>query len=152
MIYAIEAQGSLGPCTRESHTPGLVKIGKANNPEMRAKVLATGTPYELRLLASMDWPDEIERLIHAAFRDLRRTGEWFHPDEWMMSFVSTMMCPHGATDEEKFAICMRLLVERLSGWRISNIDGGKCCAPDKRTIILEDGSEAPNPDWPGAEG
>lgn len=132
MIYAMEAHGSQGRCTKDSYTTGLVKFGKANDPKARVKVLATGCPHELKLLAYCDWPDEIERLIHAAFKDQRLHGEWFVPDDWMKSFVSTMMCPNGASDEQKLGACMQLLAERLTGWPTRSIKGGICRAPDMR--------------------
>lgn len=129
MIYAIEAVGSR--CTKDGHAPGLVKFGKANNPEHRLKVLGTGAPFPLRLLASVDWNDDVERLIHAAFKSQRVNGEWFEMDDHVGSFVNTMMCPH-ATDEQKFGACMQVLVEMLTGWSCSYGLEGKCLAPDIR--------------------
>lgn len=133
MIYAIEASGSHGGCPHGGKNPGRVKFGKANNPEERLRVFKTSSPFPLKLLAACDWPDEVERLIHAAFKDQRRTGEWFVPDGYVASFVSTMMCPNGATDEEKYAACMTILVEKLSGWSMrAGLQWGACRAPDKR--------------------
>lgn len=152
MIYAIEALESCGPCTRDGHRLGLVKIGKARDPEKRLRALSTGSPHELRLLASCDWPDEVERLIHAAFKAKKYNGEWFRPEGHVLSFVSTMMCNHGATDEEKYAACMTILVEMLSGWSMRpDMAPGECRAPDKR-FIVEDGITRPNPDWDAARG
>lgn len=133
MIYAMEAEGSRGTCPHGAKNPGRIKIGKTNNPQSRLSALKTGSPFPVKLLAACDWPDEVERLIHAAFKDQRLHGEWFVPDRYMASFVSTMMCPNGATDEEKYAACMTILVERLAGWQLDPIlEWGKCRAPDKR--------------------
>lgn len=131
MIYAIEAVGSYGSCDQKGHRHGLVKFGKARRPQKRLKELSTGSPHPLKLLASVDWFDDIEPVIHAAFKDRRKNGEWFSPDDSLMSFVSTMMCPHGATDEQKFLSCMLILVERLCGLKCSyaySLGAGACRA------------------------
>ena len=130
MIYAIEATGSRGKCPHGAPHPGCIKFGKAKNARARVKVLATASPFPLRLRAAMDWPDETERLIHDAFADLRMHGEWFYPDEYLASFVSTMMCHHGASDGEKYDVCMRILLDRF----LRRPCDGKCQAPDKRYI------------------
>ena len=91
----------------------------------------------------MDWPDDMERVIHDAFADLRLNGEWFRPDTYMSSFVSTMMCHHGASDSEKHHICLGILVDRF----LRRPCSGKCQAPDKRFIW--NGSEyALSEAWP----
>lgn len=132
MIYAIEAKGSRGECPHGAVKPGSIKFGKARDPEARVRTFATSSPFPLELLASVDWPDEVERLIHAAFKQRRIHGEWFEPDRHVASFVSTMMCPNGATDEEKYTACMTILVEMLSGWELRpGLDYGSCRAPDK---------------------
>lgn len=132
MIYAIEALDYKCKCAGGKHTAGLVKFGKANNPEYRVGVLRTGSPFPLKLLASVDWADETERLIHAAFKHRRVHGEWFEIDDHIETFVCTMMCDHGATDEEKFNACMLILVEMFTGWRLyPGMEPGLCRAPEK---------------------
>lgn len=124
MIYAIEVLGSRGDCTAGEHVFGLVKFGKANDPESRLKVLATASPYPLRLLASVEWTDDVEGLIHRAFGKFRVNGEWFEASNSVQSFVSTMMCPD-STEELKYAACMQILAETLSG----GYHNGTCQAP-----------------------
>lgn len=117
MIYAIRACGA-----------NRVKFGKAKSPAKRIKELSTGSPYHLCLMAAVDWEDEIERLIHAAFKKQRVNGEWFEVDDHVKSFVSTMMCPN-ADDAEKFGACMQILVEMLTGWSCHwGLEPGTCRA------------------------
>jgi hypothetical protein len=109
MIYAIEARGT-----------NRIKFGKVKNPEKRLKELSTGSPYHLHLLAAVEWNDEIERLIHAAFKGRRVAGEWFERDEYIDMFVTYMMeNPYGEPNyakESRYGICMQILVEMLARW------------------------------------
>ena len=61
---------------------GLVKIGKANNPEMRLAALQTGSPVQLSILGirQFDTPEQAiiaERELHTEFGAKRKHGEWF---------------------------------------------------------------------------
>ena len=119
MIYAIEAVGS-----------GMVKFGRAKNPKNRLKELSTGSPHPLRLLAMANWNDDVERLIHAAFRHLRVNGEWFKEDDHVKMFIAYMMeNPHGVPNyakESRYGICMQILVEMLTGWSVDNYGAEPC--------------------------
>ena len=142
MIYAIEALTCRDKCPPEGHVLGLIKFGKANDPAARVKALGTGSPYPLRLLAFVDWHDDIERLIHAAFKKQRVNGEWFEPDDHIESFVNTMMCPH-ADDAAKFGACMQILVEMLTGWScFYGLPHGACRAPTPEGQQAENEEEA----------
>lgn len=56
---------------------GGVKIGVAVDPIERLKVLQTGSPVPLNILASTDGGRELETEYHRQFADYRMHGEWF---------------------------------------------------------------------------
>lgn len=60
-----------------SEETGLVKIGKAKNPEERLKTLVVGCPGSMKLIAVFDSVFGIERALHRKFAKYRRNGEWF---------------------------------------------------------------------------
>jgi hypothetical protein len=79
MIYAIQI-GSDGP----------VKFGKSRNPRARLADLQTSVPFGLRLLASCEWHDDNEVIIHHRLCDAYIRGEWFEPTDVVMEVVSLM--------------------------------------------------------------
>jgi hypothetical protein len=60
---------------------GYFKIGRTANVEKRLAGLQTGSPVLLNvcLVFEMmpDLCDPVEKMLHAEFRPLRRSGEWF---------------------------------------------------------------------------
>jgi excisionase family DNA binding protein len=65
---------------------GFVKIGIADDPVVRVQTLQTGCPYELSLLATIQYPTrehavEMERVLHKRFSAIHLRGEWFKPIE-----------------------------------------------------------------------
>jgi NMD protein affecting ribosome stability and mRNA decay len=120
MIYAIQC-GNDGP----------IKIGSAARPLQRLADLQVGCPYELRLKASADWPDEIETTIHRFCASSRIRGEWFEPesnrvltvvfcmqdgagrqkmDEELAAFIAGQRAAHANRRRDK------RMLERLSWW------------------------------------
>ena len=79
MIYAIRA-GDCGP----------VKFGVARDPRSRLSTLQTGSPVELKLLASAPVHESNEKLIHRYLRGQRERGEWFRPDEKTLEVVDVL--------------------------------------------------------------
>lgn len=67
----------------------LVKIGRAKNPESRAKALQIGCPDELELLLILPHlaPFE-EHQLHKRFDSYRTHGEWFEYRGRLKSFIS----------------------------------------------------------------
>ena len=69
---------------------GLVKIGKAINPERRLSELEHMNGRELRLLAIFpDSGDTGERRLHAKFLSLRSRGEWFKYGPRIKGFLNS---------------------------------------------------------------
>jgi len=68
---------------------GPIKIGFATNVKKRLYHLQTGCPEELRLLCSIKTNIKTEREIHFAFRDINIRGEWFHPTQKLLDYIST---------------------------------------------------------------
>lgn len=65
-IYFIQAEGG-----------GLIKIGRAVDPENRLKLLQCGSPVVLRLCSYHLATNDMEGRLHSLFADYRRHGEWF---------------------------------------------------------------------------
>ena len=66
MLYVIRAVGT-----------DWVKVGKANSPRRRLATLQTAIPIDLVLVATADWPDEDERVMHGILLAHHIRGEWF---------------------------------------------------------------------------
>jgi len=56
---------------------GPVKIGMTTNLALRLQHMQTGSPIELKVLATVAGGAEVERGYHAAFANYRIRGEWF---------------------------------------------------------------------------
>lgn len=86
-VYFIQQGGAEGP----------VKIGHATDPVKRLKMLQTGSPYPLALLATFGVDDMKgqERNLHQQFKHVRMAGEWFKWCEELQVCIGTAMksCP-----------------------------------------------------------
>lgn len=67
---------------------GLVKIGFSSNVPKRLLSLKTGCPDDLVILKIIPGGQEIERVLHKKFADIRVKGEWFSPSDELMSFIA----------------------------------------------------------------
>lgn len=56
---------------------GPVKIGITTNPGQRVEHLRTGSPFPIRLLATIRAGRSLERAYHRYFEHCRLEGEWF---------------------------------------------------------------------------
>lgn len=79
MIYAIHAVGTK-----------LVKFGKAKDVARRLTNHQVSCPYELRVLASCDWPDEMEAKIHRLLEAEWVRGEWFKLEKLPINLIAMM--------------------------------------------------------------
>lgn len=63
--------------------PLLVKVGFSQNTRERLRILQTGSPHVLDVLASFPGSIGDERAIHASLSAARVSGEWFrlHPED-----------------------------------------------------------------------
>ena len=73
----------------ESGPGGPVKIGyTSDTPQSRIRVMQTGNPSRLRLLASMEGTEADEAELHERFEDARIRGEWFHPTKMLLAVIA----------------------------------------------------------------
>ena len=66
---------------------GRVKIGIADDPNVRLNVLQAMCPTELELVTSFPGGLKRERELHKQFADCRLHGEWFDPDDDLKMFI-----------------------------------------------------------------
>lgn len=72
----------------QSGDDGAIKIGTTQTSD-RVRNLQTGNPEPLKVLRTIrDVPNGLELILHRVFADLRVRGEWFKPDERLLSFVA----------------------------------------------------------------
>jgi hypothetical protein len=73
-----------------------IKIGQTTNLTKRLRALQTGSPDQLKVLATI--PDEaFDAPYHLKFRESwAGHGEWFHPTPELMEFIQTLL-PSTAT-------------------------------------------------------
>lgn len=64
-----------------------VKIGYSHDPSERILSIQTSSPYELEVLLIIDGTQDEERELHAKFRNLRQSGEWFLFDEPIRNYI-----------------------------------------------------------------
>lgn len=59
--------------------PGVVKIGRSNDPERRLQDMQVASPEPMELLVAVEHPDVdiAESRLHDEFADDRLNGEWF---------------------------------------------------------------------------
>jgi hypothetical protein len=77
---------------------GHCKIGWAKVSESRLRILQTGNPRTLRLLAVWSGTHDDERRLHHALRRHRVRGEWFDAAALTSKPLSTMMEAHPYTN------------------------------------------------------
>jgi hypothetical protein len=75
-IYFIEGAG------------GLIKIGRSLNVKQRLRMLQTGHPAPLKLLAFSVAHIGLERELQRYFAALLVNGEWYRPADNLMAFIS----------------------------------------------------------------
>lgn len=75
MIYFIQCDGD-----------GPIKIGKSSNPYKRRNLFQIGCPYFLEIRAIYNG-SITEDDFHERFKEYNIHGEWFEPDEHIISFM-----------------------------------------------------------------
>ena len=81
MIYAIRAKET-----------NYIKFGKAINPARRLATMQCGSPLELVLEATVDWPDKEEMDIHVflTVKGDHHMGEWFKESANTAAIIGAM--------------------------------------------------------------
>lgn len=93
---------------------GPVKIGYAQNPTHRLKVLQCAHYLQLHLLRVIDGGYDTEQWFHLHYSDLHIRGEWFKFHKSMMNLVPTSltkMKKETIVDEYKAIRSMRIVAE-----------------------------------------
>jgi hypothetical protein len=67
-----------------------VKIGFANNPRYRLRILQLANPHQLELLATLPGGPEIEQQLHVAFGRYHHRGEWFRLEGELALYVERL--------------------------------------------------------------
>ena len=81
MIYFIEMEKN-----------GFIKIGyTTGNAERRMAQLQTGQPLKLKLLGTIPGEREGEIGLHREFEEFRINGEWFIPNEYLITIIDEMI-------------------------------------------------------------
>lgn len=81
MIYFIR-QGDDGP----------IKIGFTAQSDIKSRIasLQTGSSKPLKLLKKIRGDKEFEKHWHSLFKNYRLTGEWFKPDDYVLSMINLL--------------------------------------------------------------
>ena len=108
MIYAIEALGL-----------SFIKFGRTQNIEHRLTSLQIGCPVQLAVLATADWPNESEYVIHQLLADRRGLGEWFGVCDPVTRIVNQMLQGHYTEFMEDVVEYASSPNSRLKYWRYS---------------------------------
>lgn len=66
---------------------GAIKIGYSMNPTERLKELQTGYPDTLKILLIIPGDLNTEKALHRKFEGSRLKGEWFRPDDYLISTI-----------------------------------------------------------------
>lgn len=74
---------------------GPIKIGIADDPAVRLRMLQTGNPLELTVIASMRGGLVVEAALHLLFEDTRLVGEWFADSQALLALASFIGRRHG---------------------------------------------------------
>lgn len=69
---------------------GLIKIGRSIDLENRFHRLRTMSPIELKLVGYQDCKPLTEIILHGKFKHLRSHGEWFHPGDELLEYISSL--------------------------------------------------------------
>jgi hypothetical protein len=70
---------------------GLIKIGITTRPvNERLKMLQTGSPVALQVIATCPGHSRREQELHRQFAKSRRHGEWFEPSADLVGFIAEL--------------------------------------------------------------
>jgi hypothetical protein len=75
MIYFIQSE------------TGTIKIGYSRSPKQRLNNLQGSNPEKLTLLGTIKGGRFKEAELHKRFSSIKLTGEWFRPDESLLSYI-----------------------------------------------------------------
>ena len=67
-----------------------IKIGVSDNPEKRIKQLSTGSPVELKLIATIAGDSSLEKELHDRFKHLKQDKEWFHLTKELNEYIMSL--------------------------------------------------------------
>lgn len=108
MIYLIENQQN-----------SAYKIGFSENPEKRLKALQTSNPTKLKLVATLEGDQQLEKEFHKKFKDFRLLGEWFeNKREILDSFFNSTTDKDTTRDYIKINLRFSKLIQQIGELKI----------------------------------
>jgi hypothetical protein len=93
-----------------------VKIGYSADPNVRLKDLATGNPFELKLLGTMPGQFATEKELHRIFDRFRLQGEWFRYDGQLRDCLDAFRWSHR---KHETVTTVRQFLENGVHWHLS---------------------------------
>lgn len=69
---------------------GKIKIGFSTNPARRVESIQSVNPNMMKVLGTLPGSERMERELHKRFKRLRRHGEWFAPEEELLTYIETL--------------------------------------------------------------
>jgi hypothetical protein len=80
-IYFMKPKGHLGP----------IKIGTARSPITRLKQIERSSPYRMEIIGAVIGTPRDESFLHRTLWPHHSHGEWFHPNEEVLSAVEKVI-------------------------------------------------------------
>jgi hypothetical protein len=87
-IYFVQPEGG-----------GLIKIGRADDPEQRLRILQIGSPVPLVLCSYHPAHLQMEGRLHSLFSKYRQHGEWFLPCPALAAIAGAIADPELTDDD-----------------------------------------------------
>lgn len=82
---------------------GPIKIGLSRRPAKRLTQMQPHSPFLLEILLVFPGNEVVERDLHLRFSDEHAHGEWFHPSDRLLLFVSVALAIPGNRAETERA-------------------------------------------------
>ena len=115
---------------------GPIKVGYTeDNAEYRLKSLQTGNPDELTLLGEIYGSKDDERKIHKKFEKHKLRGEWFNPENDLLSFISNKIEKADLMEINTQLIKIRHSLDLLTGFVSSKLDHDRNSKPKTEGMI-----------------
>lgn len=99
---------------------GHVKIGWSADPKDRLRQMQTGSPDQMTLLGTVEWPQWRELETHRKLSNWRIRGEWFRLEGAVADFIARLTpplveaIPEGAHPLTKWRAARQMSMEELA--------------------------------------
>ena len=102
---------------KEDSPDGNIKIGSSKNPKKRLKQIQTSNSRKLTLIKSIEAEDGVENTLQHRFGEYRVRGEWFRPEDELLSFIETLQ-DYGVEPDTVITIPLRIPIVVLKWVKI----------------------------------